>query len=91
MLHQITGDYLSAGTSNREALEIFRGVGDQPNQAVALNDLGVVQQLTGDYLAAAAAHQQAIAEVLAVDAGIHAPAGREIRPLDPSRGKSTSP
>ena len=56
----LTGDYPAAAASHRQALALYRDLGDRRGQAYALNHLGVVRRLTGDYRAAAASHQQAI-------------------------------
>jgi tetratricopeptide (TPR) repeat protein len=59
-VQQEIGDYPAATASQRQALALFRDLGDQLGQAEALNDLGVVQQETGDYAAATASHQRAL-------------------------------
>src|SRR5215472_18162961 len=60
VLQTATGDYAAAAASSRQALEIFRDLGDRPQQAWVLNDLGMVLQLTGDHPASATSHQQAL-------------------------------
>jgi tetratricopeptide (TPR) repeat protein len=60
VLQRLTGDYLAAAASHRQAIEQFRELSDPAGQAIALNDLGLAQQLTGDFPAAAASHQQAL-------------------------------
>ena len=59
-MHWLADDYPAAAASNRQALELFRGLGHRRGQANALNGLGRVYRLTGDYPAAAASLRQAL-------------------------------
>ena len=47
-----TGDYPAAAASQRQALAIFRDIGDRLGQALATGNLGILQGQTGDYPAA---------------------------------------
>jgi tetratricopeptide (TPR) repeat protein/transcriptional regulator with XRE-family HTH domain len=67
LLHQLTGDYLTAMTTLRLAQELYHDLGDQSGEAYALNHVGLVQQDLAEFPAAAASHQQALA--LALEAG----------------------
>ena len=57
---RLTGDYAAAAADERQALYLFRRLGDRLGQAWALNELGLAQQMTGDYAAAAANVAEAI-------------------------------
>jgi tetratricopeptide (TPR) repeat protein len=54
------GPWAEAITRHTTAIQAARHFGDQPGQANALNDLGVVRRLTGDYPGAAQALEQAL-------------------------------
>ena len=58
-VQRLTGDY-PAAASQRQALDLCRGLSDQPGQAWAFNELGILQRLSGDYPAAATSQQQAL-------------------------------
>jgi hypothetical protein len=49
---RLTGDYAAALAHERDALELWRQLGDRLGQAWALGDLGMVHQETGEYSAA---------------------------------------
>jgi hypothetical protein len=55
------GDHPAAAFSQRQALALFRDLGNLHGQAEALNDIGVVQEETGDHPAAAASLWQPVA------------------------------
>jgi tetratricopeptide (TPR) repeat protein len=54
------GDQDTADACHREALELFRSLGDRLGQGWALEGLGLVQMATGDYPAAAASFQRVL-------------------------------
>jgi class 3 adenylate cyclase/tetratricopeptide (TPR) repeat protein len=54
------GDHRAGAASVRQALELYRGLGDRAGQACALNNLGMLQHFTGKLPAAIASHQQAL-------------------------------
>lgn len=56
----MTDDYPSAVESLKEALEIYRDLGDRQGQANALRYLGAARRLTGDYSSAAESHEEAL-------------------------------
>src|ERR1700735_3229062 len=60
MLQRRTGDYSSAAASQRQALDLFRRLGDQLGQAWALDELDAVQLLTGNHPAAPPSLRQAL-------------------------------
>ncbi|HYX60050.1 MAG TPA: tetratricopeptide repeat protein, partial [Streptosporangiaceae bacterium] len=57
---RLTGDYAAALAHEREALELWRQLGDRLGQAWALDELGRVHQETGKYSAAAACLEEAL-------------------------------
>ncbi len=59
-MRRLTGDYPAAAADQRQALDLFRRLGDRLGQARTLDELGLVQLLTGDYPAAAASVAEAI-------------------------------
>ena len=56
----LTDDFAGAGRDLAEALDIYRGVGNQLGQANALNNLGDMRRLVGDYPAAARDLEEAL-------------------------------
>ena len=59
-VQQLTGDYPAATAALRQALALFRDLGEPFQQALVSTELAAVQRLAGDYPAAAASHQQAL-------------------------------
>ncbi len=59
-MRRLTGDYAAAAADQRQALDLFRQLGDRLGQARALDELGLMQQQAGDYPAATASVTEAI-------------------------------
>ena len=55
LLQQLTGDYQDAAATLTQAIELFRELGDKPDQAYALNHLGLVYGHTSDFRATSTA------------------------------------
>ena len=54
------GPWTDAITRHATAIQATNSLGDQPGEAIALNELGIVRRLTGDYAAAAGALEAAL-------------------------------
>ena len=61
VLHWASGDYDEAERSFKEALAIFREIGDDRRAMPLLNNLGVIAESLGDFEAAAEGYEQALA------------------------------
>ena len=59
-MQQLTGEYGPAAAGYERALELFRLVGSEYDQADVLCELGMLQRQTGDYPAALTSQHQAL-------------------------------
>jgi tetratricopeptide (TPR) repeat protein len=61
-VHNATGNYPAASASFREALSLYRQLGNRRGEITVLIDLGILQRLTGDYEAAAASLTESLTD-----------------------------
>ncbi|WP_280382751.1 ATP-binding protein [Nocardia wallacei] len=60
IMRQLTGNFADAADLHRQALALYRELGNRLGQANALGNLGIVHQRTGDHTDAADLQQQAL-------------------------------
>jgi tetratricopeptide (TPR) repeat protein len=78
-MHARLGQYQEALDRYQQALQIFREVGDRPNEGRALNNLGIAHERLGRYLDALEHYQQALS--IAQEAGDRIDLGRTLSNL----------